>query len=95
MSLQDLLIKLLDGITDAPTRADVAATISLILENYMLGKIDDNKVKAYLRELVMDVLMTKNPFKSAEELKDEVNRWVESLYRAIRIKAVKMRLGAE
>ena len=97
MSLQELVLKLLDGITDATIRADVAATISLILENYMVGSADDKKTKTktYLRELVMDVLMTKYPFKSAEELKDEVEKWVEALYRAVKIRAMRMRMGLE
>ncbi len=95
MSLQEIVLKLLDGITDASVRADVAATISLILENYMTGRADDKKTITYLRELVMDVLMTKYPFKSAEELKDEVEKWVEALYRAVKLRAMRMRMGME
>jgi ATP-dependent Lon protease len=95
VSYQELVLKLLDGITDAPMRADVAATVTMLVELYMVGKIDDRKLLSALRELVTDVLMTKNPFRSAEEIKDEVDKWVEALYRAVKIKAVKMRLGAE
>jgi hypothetical protein len=95
VSYHDLLLKLLEGITDAPTRADVAATVTMLVELYMVGKIDDKKLLSALRELVMDVLMTKYPFKSAEELKDEVEKWVEALYRAVKIRAMRMRLGVE
>lgn len=84
MPYRQLLLKLMDGITDAGTRADIAAAFNAIIVGYASGKLDEDRLKQLLVEFCMDILMEKYPTKDIEELKNEAEDWAEKFYRAVR-----------
>jgi hypothetical protein len=91
MTYHELLMKLMDGITDASVRADITTAFSYIVEAYRLGRIDDARLRRDLNELCLDVLAVKYPTKDVEELKSEAEAWAEKLYRVIKVMAVRER----
>jgi len=94
MSLHTLLLKFIEGITDASTRADIVSTFSVLTEAYRAGRIDDQTLKKALKELCLDVLTEKHPTTDIELLKSEAEGWAEKFYRAIRAKTMRERYGA-
>ena len=91
MTYHELLMKLMDGITDASVRADIVTAFSYMVEAYRLGRIDDDRLKRDLRELCLDVLAVKYPAKDVEELRSEAEEWAGKLYRVIKAMAVRER----
>jgi hypothetical protein len=91
MTYHELLMKLMDGITDASVRADIITAFSYMVEAYRLGRIDDARLRRDLNELCLDVLAVKYPTKDVEELKSEAEAWAEKLYRVIKVMAVRER----
>jgi len=91
LSLQQLILKLLEGITDAAVRADVASVISLFKSLYETGVMSDAKLAQGLRELCLDILIQKHPLKSLDELRDEASKCAEDLYKVIRIETIRTR----
>ena len=91
MSFHELVLKLLEGITDAATRADISATLTYLMELYRAGRLSDERLLQALRELCLDILMEKHPLKDVEELRVEAEEWVESFYKAIRIQTIRSR----
>jgi hypothetical protein len=91
MTYHELLMKLMDGITDASVRADIITAFSYMVEAYRLGRIDDDRLKRDLKELCLDVLAVKYPTKDVEELRGEAEAWAEKLYRAVKALTVRER----
>jgi hypothetical protein len=91
MSYHELLLKLMEGITDASVRADIITAFSYIVEAYRSGRIDDDRLKRDLNELCLDVLAVKYPTKDIEELRKEAETWVERLYRVVKALTVRER----
>jgi hypothetical protein len=91
MAYHELLMKLMEGITDASVRADIVTAFSYIVEAYRLGRIDDNRLRRDLNELCLDVLAVKYPTKDIEELRREAETWTERLYRVVKALAVRER----
>jgi hypothetical protein len=84
MSYQKILLEMMDGITDASTRAEIARAFSAIMAGYSAGKLDDSKLKAVLVEFCMDILLVKYPYEDVEKLKPIAQDYASKLYRAIR-----------
>jgi hypothetical protein len=91
MAYHELLLKLMEGITDASVRADIVTAFSYMVEAYRLGRIDDARLKRDLNELCLDVLAVKYPTRDIEELKSEAEAWAEKLFRVIKAMAVRER----
>jgi hypothetical protein len=91
MAYHELLLKLMEGITDASVRADIVTAFSYMVEAYRIGRIDDERLRRDLRELCLDVLSVKYPTKDVEELRSEAEEWAEKLYRVIKVMAVRER----
>jgi hypothetical protein len=91
MAYHELLLKLMEGITDASIRTDIVTAFSYMVEAYRLGKIDDNRLRRDLNELCLDVLSIKYPTKDVEELRSEAEAWAERLYRAVKALTVRER----
>jgi hypothetical protein len=91
MAYHELLMKLMEGITDAGVRADIVTAFSYMVEAYRLGRIDDNRLRRDLNELCLDVLAVKYPTKDVEELRREAEEWAGKLYRVIKAMAVRER----
>jgi len=91
LSFHELVLKLLEGIRDAGTRADITATLTYLMELYRIGRISDEKLLGELRELCLDVLMEKYPLKDIEELRAEAEECAESFYRAMRLQTIRSR----
>jgi len=89
MATSDIINELLKDITDPTIRVDFVATFGLIKEAYVSGRIDDDKVKRYLMELVVDVLMLKNPDATIESIKEEAEMWTQRIYSVFRIMRLK------
>ena len=91
MAYHELIMKLMEGITDAGVRADIVTAFSYMVEAYRLGRIDDDRLRRDLNELCLDVLAVKYPTKDVEELKSEAEEWAGKLYRAVKAMAVRER----
>jgi hypothetical protein len=91
VAYHELLLKLMEGITDAGVRTDIITAFSYMVEAYRLGRIDDERLKRDLNELCLDVLAVKYPTKDIEELRGEAEAWAEKLYRVIKVMAVRER----
>ena len=91
MAYHELLLKLMEGVTDASVRADIVTAFSYIVEAYRSGRIDDDRLRRDLNELCLDVLSVKYPTKDVEELRSEAEEWAEKLYRVIKVMAVRER----
>jgi hypothetical protein len=91
MAYHELLLKLMEGITDASVRADIVTAFSYMVEAYRIGRIDDERLRRDLRELCLDVLSVKYPTKDVEELRGEAEEWAGKLYRVIKAMAVRER----
>jgi hypothetical protein len=91
MAYHELLLKLMEGITDTSVRADIVTAFSYIVEAYRSGRIDDDRLKRDLNELCLDVLSVKYPTKDVEELRGEAEEWAGKLYRVIKAMAVRER----
>jgi hypothetical protein len=91
MAYHELLMKLMDGITDASVRADIITAFSYMVEAYRLGRIDDARLRRDLNELCLDVLAVKYPTKDVEELRGEAEAWAGKLYRAVKALTVRER----
>jgi hypothetical protein len=91
MAYHELLMKLMEGITDAGVRTDIITAFSYMVEAYRLGRIDDDRLKRDLRELCLDVLAVKYPTRDIEELRGEAEAWAEKLYRAVKALTVRER----
>jgi hypothetical protein len=91
MAYHELLMKLMDGITDASVRADIITAFSYMIEAYRLGRIDDDRLRRDLNELCLDVLAVKYPTKDIEELRGEAEKWAERLYRVVKAMTVRER----
>jgi hypothetical protein len=94
VSYQQLLLKLMEGITEASVRAEIARAFSAIMAGYAAGKLDDAKLQAVLVEFCLDVLATKYPLKDVEELRPEAEEWARKLYRAVRLVTIGERFFA-
>jgi hypothetical protein len=92
LSYQDVLIKLMDGITGADIRSAIVEAFNYILNAYLDGRIDDERLKRDLVEFCLDVLVTKKPFEDISKLREEAEDWAEKLYRAIRAYTLRQRL---
>jgi len=53
MAYHELLMKLMEGITDASVRADIITAFSYMVEAYRLGRIDDDRLRRDLNELCL------------------------------------------
>jgi hypothetical protein len=91
MAYHELLLKLMDGVTDVSVRADIVAAFSYIVEAYRIGKIDDNRLRHDLSELCLDILAVKHPTKDIEELRSEAEEWAEKLHRVVKTITVRER----
>jgi len=91
VAYHELLLKLMEGVTDASVRADIVTAFSYIVEAYRSGRIDDDRLRRDLNELCLDVLSVKYPTKDVEELRSEAEEWAEKLYRVIKVMAVRER----
>ena len=92
MSYHELVLKLLEGVTGASTRADVVSVLELLSNLYAVGRISDERLIAGLNEVCTDILSMKYPLKPVEELRDEASRCAQALYKAIRIKILRERV---
>jgi hypothetical protein len=91
VAYHEILLKLMDGITDIGVRADIVTAFSYIVEAYRIGKIDDDRLRRDLNELCLDILSVKYPTKDVEELRGEAEEWAEKLYRAVKMKTARER----
>lgn len=91
--VRELLLKLLDGITDPGFRAETTAILSMIIGRYASGEIDGATLKRALNELCFDALFTKNPTMDADKIKEEASKWAEKLYYAVMSRTLRERIS--
>jgi len=91
VSLQASILELIGGITDASIRTSIVTAISAMADAYRRGRITEEELRRDLANLCFDVLDFKNPFKDAEELRKEAERWAERLLRLIKLESMRMR----
>jgi len=89
--VREILIKLLDGILDPGIRADITATLSMLIGRYSAGILGDDKLRKALNELCFDILSSKDPLKDADLVREEAKAWAEKLYHAIRFATMRSR----
>lgn len=93
-TLDQLIIKLIDGITDARTRLDIATIVYGMRDAYANGDVTDDELKNDLVLFCTDIYQTKFPDKDVEELKDYIEDCAKKLYRAIKLETLRARFLA-
>ena len=91
--VRELLLKLLDGVTDAGFRTETTAILSMIIGRYASGDIDGGILKRALNELCFDILFTKNPTMDADKIREEASSWAEKLYYAVMSRTLRERIS--
>ena len=92
MSLQALILSLLEDIPDAAARTDIATSIFYLRDLYVNGQIKEADLRNDLAEVVSTVLSLTHPELLPEELKAKTKELVEQLMRAIKAETIRARL---
>jgi hypothetical protein len=92
MSYRNLLEKLIEKINEPSVRVDFFATFGLIVEAYRAGKINEDKMRGYIHELVMDALTMQYPDLDIDELRKRALEWVDKFVSALRVERMKYEL---
>jgi hypothetical protein len=92
MSYRNLLEKLIEKINEPNVRVDFFATFGLIAEAYRAGKINEDKMRGYIHELVMDALTLQYPDLDIDELRKRALEWVDKFVGALRVERMKYEL---
>jgi hypothetical protein len=92
MSYRSLLEKLIEKINEPSVRVDFFATFGLIAEAYRVGKINEDKMRGYIHELVMDALTIQYPDLDIDELRKRALEWVDKFVSALRVERMKYEL---
>jgi len=90
-TLDQLVIKLLDGIYDAKTRMDIVSIVYGMRDSYASGQVGDEELKNDLILFCTDIYQTKYIDKEVEELKDQIEDCARKLYRAIKLETIRAR----
>jgi len=95
MGMQELVLKLIEGITDVSIRTSIITALSAMVEAYRLGRVSEDELKRDLVLFCVDVLSVKHPLKSVDELRAEAEQWAEQLFKAIKAKVMRDRYLAK
>jgi hypothetical protein len=93
-TLDQLVIKLIDGIVDARTRLEIASIVYGMKDTYARGDVSDEEFKNDLVLFCTDIYQSKFPDKDVEELKDQIEDCAKKLYRAIKLETLRARFLA-
>jgi hypothetical protein len=94
MSYRNLVEKLIEKINEPRVRVDFFATFGLIAEAYRAGKINEDRMRGYIHELVMDALTMQYPDLDIDELRKRALEWVDKFVSALRVERMKYELMA-
>jgi len=83
---------LIAGIDDPKVRVDVAATIKMLADLYMHGKISEDDLRNDLTDVVMSVLSVTMSDLLHEDIRDRAEIIVDDLVQAIKIEGLRIRL---
>lgn len=89
--LDQLVIKLIEGIYGAKARMDIASVVYGMRDAYASGQVGDEELKNDLALFCADIYQTRFPDKEVEELKDQVEDCAKKLFRAIRLETIRAR----
>jgi hypothetical protein len=92
MSYRNLLEKLIEKINEPSVRVDFFASFGLIVEAYRVGKINEDKMRGYIYELVMDALTMQYPDMDIDELRKQALGWVEKFVSVLKVERMKYEL---
>jgi len=92
MSYRKLLEKLLEQINEPNVRVDFIATFGLVVEAYRAGKLNEDKMRGYIYELVMDALTIQYPDLDIDELRRRTLEWVEKFISVLKVERMKYEL---
>ena len=92
MSYRNLLEKLTEKINEPSVRVDFFASFGLIVEAYRVGKINEDKMRGYMFELVMDALTIQHPDMDIDELRKQALGWVEKFVSVLKVERMKYEL---
>jgi hypothetical protein len=84
-TLQELILKLLEGVYDPRLRADVTASIMVMAEAYAVGAGTLEAITRDINAVVLDVLRFKNPLAPEETLREEAKRITDEIVAAIKV----------
>ena len=94
MSYRNLLEKLIEKVNEPGVRVDFFATFGLLVEAYRTGRINEDKMRGYIHELVMDALTMQYPDLDIDELRKRAQEWVEKFISALKVERMKYELMA-
>jgi hypothetical protein len=94
MSYRSLVEKLIEKVNEAPIRVDFFATFGLLVEAYRVGKINEDKLRGYIFELVMDALAIQYPDLDIDELRKRALEWTEKFISVLKVERMKYELMA-
>ncbi len=84
-TLQELILKLLEGVYDPRLRADVTASIMVMAEAYAIGAGTLEAITRDVNAVVLDVLRFKNPLAPEDALREDARRITDEIVAAIKV----------
>jgi len=92
MSLQQLILKLVEKIRDPSDRIYIASTINYIRDVYTTGKMGYEELKMELENIVRDIIAMSEPELTEEEIRERAREYADKLARAIQIETLSRRI---
>jgi hypothetical protein len=84
-TLQELILKLLEGVYDPRLRADVTASIMVMAEAYAVGAGTLEVITKDINAVVLDVLRFKKPLEPEDTLREEARKITDEIVAAIKV----------
>jgi hypothetical protein len=92
VSLQELILDLVKGFTDPEDRIGIAMTINYLRDLYIDGKIDYNELKKEIHDVLLQVIMRKNPTLTFQDADSKAKELTEQFMRAIQFETLRVRM---
>jgi len=86
MSVQQVILNLISGISDPADRMEIARTINMIYQAFISGRANEDEVRRDLLDIVKTVLKYKDPFLPKEEIDKRANEIVNNLMLSFKLR---------
>jgi hypothetical protein len=90
--LTKIVDELLQGIDDAEIRITIPQSLTIISMGFQAGNVDDNEVKNDIREVVELAFQVRGYDVHDENVKKEVDDYVEKIFENLRMTTLRGRL---
>ena len=92
MSLHNLIINLISGITDPRARSEIAATLRYLYEVYASGRAGVEEIRNDLFEVCSLILSLTRADLTEEEIRNEAWKYADELLRSFKLESLRRRM---